>query len=213
MGGSGFGFEGDCVAEGFELTDVIAFGPFGAHPCVADPGAEVNELGFGVGQQVPENGQDESANGDYGFLLPAPSGDASVAFTQKRVGLAGGHGRLAEDPGEVGVAVAGGSGALLAAGGFLDTRGEPGVGGQMSRGRDLVLSIPISAMTAWASAVPTRISSRRPPHQRKERSRLDFGVKVRDVGAGLVDAGESWVSRKPWWSVKCPTNASSSLGS
>lgn len=47
--GSGGGFEGDFVAEGFELADVVASFVFGAGAVVVEVGAEVVEAGFGVG--------------------------------------------------------------------------------------------------------------------------------------------------------------------
>jgi hypothetical protein len=52
--GSGGGFEGDFVAECFELADVVAFGAFGTDTGVVEAGAEVVEAGGGVGEQMPE---------------------------------------------------------------------------------------------------------------------------------------------------------------
>src|SRR5450756_1323149 len=46
---SGGGLEGNPVAEGFEVTDVVAFGPFGTEAVVVEVGAEVVEAGRGVG--------------------------------------------------------------------------------------------------------------------------------------------------------------------
>ena len=78
-------------------------------------GAEVVEAGVGVGEQVPDDDQDGAADRDDGLLLAAASGDAPVAFAEEGVGAAGGDGGLAEDPGQVAVAVAGGAVALLLA--------------------------------------------------------------------------------------------------
>ena len=52
--GSGDGFEGDLVAEGFELSDVVALLVVGVDAPVEVVGAEVVESGVGVGQQVPD---------------------------------------------------------------------------------------------------------------------------------------------------------------
>ncbi len=81
--------------------------------------------GSGSGEQVPHDGQDGASDRDDGLLLPAPSSDTSVALTQEGVGLAGHHGCLTQDPGQVGVAVAGGGVALLPSRGLLDPGSEP----------------------------------------------------------------------------------------
>ena len=52
--GSGCGFEGDAVAECFELADVVAFLCVGVDVVV---GAEVMEPGVGVGEEVPDDHQ------------------------------------------------------------------------------------------------------------------------------------------------------------
>ncbi len=44
---SGGGFEGDSVAEGFELADVVAPLAFRADAVIVEPGAEVVEAGLG----------------------------------------------------------------------------------------------------------------------------------------------------------------------
>jgi len=48
-GGSGGSFEGDLVAEGFEVLDVVALGAFGAEPGVVEVRAEILELSVGIG--------------------------------------------------------------------------------------------------------------------------------------------------------------------
>src|SRR5680860_222515 len=83
---------------------------------------------------MPDDDQDGPAHRDNGLLLASPARDAPVAFAEEAVGLAGRYGCLAEDPGQVAVAVSGRSVALLAAGRLLDTRGEPGPRAQVSRG-------------------------------------------------------------------------------
>src|SRR5690348_13744818 len=106
--GLGGGFEGDLVAEGLELAEV------GAHlAAVADVGvvevrAEVVVAGLGVGQQVPEDHQEGAADGDVGFVLAAAAGDPPVAFAEEGVGAGGADGGLAQDAGQVAVAVPGG---------------------------------------------------------------------------------------------------------
>jgi hypothetical protein len=112
--------EGDGVAEGFQRANVVAFTAFRADAVVVEVGSQIVEAGVGVGQQVPDGDQDGPANRDDRFEFAAAFGDASVAFTQEGVGLAGGGGRLAEDAGQVGVAVAGGVAAFLLTGRLFD---------------------------------------------------------------------------------------------
>ena len=114
-GGSGGGFEGDGVAEGFELADVGALAALWVDAGGVEPGAEVVELGVGVGEQVPDDHQDRAAEGDVSALGAAAAGEAPVPLAQERVGLACAGGGVAQDGGEVGVPVAGGALALLLA--------------------------------------------------------------------------------------------------
>ena len=72
------------------------------------------ESGLVVAEEMPDDHQDGSTDRDDGFLLASSSGDASVAFAEEGVGLAGADGCLAEDPGQVGIAVSGGPVALCA---------------------------------------------------------------------------------------------------
>jgi hypothetical protein len=55
--GSGGGFEGDVVAERFELADVVASLGEGVDVAVVVVGAELVEPGVGVGEQVPDDHQ------------------------------------------------------------------------------------------------------------------------------------------------------------
>ena len=73
---SGCGFEGDFVAEGFELSDVVAALGGGVDVSVVVVGAEFVEPGVGVGEQVPDDHQDRAADRDDRLLLAASSGDA-----------------------------------------------------------------------------------------------------------------------------------------
>ena len=109
-------FEGDFVSEGFELMDVVAFFAFRAGSAVVEARAEVVEAGGGIGQQVPADDQDGAADRDDGLLLAAASGDTSVAFTEEGIGAAYADRCLAQHPGQVGIAVAGGAGAFLLTG-------------------------------------------------------------------------------------------------
>ncbi|MDN5776108.1 MAG: hypothetical protein L0H96_04285 [Humibacillus sp.] len=61
----------------------------GAEQGVVEVGAEINESGLRVVEQVPDDDQDGPADRDEGFLLAAPARDASIAFAEEGVGLAG----------------------------------------------------------------------------------------------------------------------------
>src|SRR6266511_302050 len=115
-GGSGCGGEGDGEAEGFQLADVVAglAGRVDAAGVVA--GAQVVVAGGGVGEQVPDDHQDGAGDGDQGLALAAALDQAPVALPEEGVGLGGRGGDLAEDPFQVGVALAGGAGAVLGPG-------------------------------------------------------------------------------------------------
>src|SRR5918994_4668208 len=132
--GSGGGFEGDLVAQGLELADVVALGAVGVDAGVVEAGAEVTEAGVRVGQQVPDDDQDGPADRDDGLVGAASASDAPVALAKEGIGPPGSHGGLPEHPGEVGVAVPGGGGALTFAGGLLDARGELGPRHQVPSG-------------------------------------------------------------------------------
>src|SRR5215203_5358749 len=83
-GRSGGGFEGDPVAEGLELADVVALGPFRTDAGVVEARAEVMEPEGRVRQQVPDDDQDGPADRHDGSLLAASAGDPPVAFPQGR---------------------------------------------------------------------------------------------------------------------------------
>ena len=68
------------------------------------------------------------------FLLAAAAGDAPVAFAEEGVGPAGADGGLAEDAGQVAVAVPGRAVALLLAGGVVDAGCELRPGHQVPGG-------------------------------------------------------------------------------
>lgn len=112
IGASGRGFEGDFVPDGFELTDVVALGVAGVAVGVVVVGTEIDEVGAWLGQHVPDDDQDGSADGDDGLLLSASAGDATVAFTQGRGGPSSRDRSLTKDRGQVAVSVTGGTIAL-----------------------------------------------------------------------------------------------------
>ena len=60
--------QGDFVAECFEFTDVVALLTFWVDAGVVVAGTQVVETGLGIGQQVPDDDQDGTADRDDGFL-------------------------------------------------------------------------------------------------------------------------------------------------
>lgn len=105
---SGNWFKGDPLAQGRESADVVQSCAWTAHPGVVDIGTEINEAGFEVVEQAPDDDQNGPVNRDDGLLLAASAGDASVASAQQGVGHAGTDSGSAQVPGQVAVAVIGG---------------------------------------------------------------------------------------------------------
>jgi IS30 family transposase len=103
LGGLG---DGDGVAEGFELADVIAglAALVGSGLVVA--GSEVVVAGGGVVEQVPDDDQDGSGDGDLGAGGAAAAGEAPVAFAGEGVGAGGGDSGPAQVAPQPGVALA-----------------------------------------------------------------------------------------------------------
>jgi hypothetical protein len=87
------------------LAEVIAHLAAVADVGVVEAGAEVVVLGVWVGERVPGDHQDGAADGDVGFAGAAAAGDPPVALAEEGVGAGGAEGGLAEDPGQVAVAV------------------------------------------------------------------------------------------------------------
>src|SRR3712207_8195939 len=85
---SGGGFEGDAVAECFELSDVVASFGVGVDVAVVGVGAEVVEPGVGVGEEVPDDHQQGSGERDGGFVFASSADQALVALDEKGVGPA-----------------------------------------------------------------------------------------------------------------------------
>src|SRR5258705_2119153 len=86
VGGSGGGFEGDSVAQGGELGDVVAHAAFDVDAAGVVVGSEIMEPGEGVSEQVADDDQDGAGDRDQGLELAAAFDDAAGA-------LAGGGGR------------------------------------------------------------------------------------------------------------------------
>src|SRR4029450_11597265 len=101
--GSGGGFEGDLVAEGFELADVVALGAVGVDAGVVEAGAEVTEAGLGVDQQVPDNDQDGPAYRHDRLVGAASASDAPIALPKEPIGPPGSHGGLPKHAGALGL--------------------------------------------------------------------------------------------------------------
>src|SRR5215218_6827238 len=98
--------------------------------------AEVDELGLFDGEQSPDDDQDRAADRDDGPLLAPASGDPPISLAEEGVGAGGADGGLAQNAGQVAVALAAGRLARGSAGGFVDSRRESGPGGQVRRGRE-----------------------------------------------------------------------------
>ncbi len=86
------------------MADVVAFLAVRSDPGVVEAGTEIVVADVGLGQQVPDDDEDGTADGHDGAFLAAAFGDAPVAFTEEGVGLAGDDSGLAQRPREVGVA-------------------------------------------------------------------------------------------------------------
>lgn len=122
--GSGCWGEGDGVAEGFELANVVASLAVRVDVAGEVIGTEIGEDRVLVVQEMPDNDQDGAADSDNGAFLASSSGDAPVAFTEEGARAADADCGFAEDAGEVAVAVSGGAVAFGFAGRGVDARGE-----------------------------------------------------------------------------------------
>src|SRR5688572_5985573 len=89
LAGSGGGFEGDPVAEGFELADVVAFPGIGVDVSGEVVGAEVGEAGVGISEQVPDDDQNGAADRDDRLLPASASRDPAVTLAEEGVGYSG----------------------------------------------------------------------------------------------------------------------------
>ena len=66
---------------------MVALAAVGVDAGGVEVGAEVDEAGIGVGQQVPDDDQDGPADGDVGLGGAAAAGDPPVALAEEGVGL------------------------------------------------------------------------------------------------------------------------------
>jgi len=196
---SGSGFESDSVAEGLELSDVVALLGLGVDVSREVVGAEVVEAGLGIRQQVPDDDQHRAPDRDDRLLLPAASCDPAVPLAEEGVGAARDGRGLTEDPCEVPVAVAGGPVALVLAGRGLDARGELRPRAQVPSGGE-----PGHVEADLGDDDRCRDRSNpgdliEPLHRKLERGQvgLDLGVEDRDVGVDPADAGQHPGQQEP----------------
>ena len=96
--GLGGGFEGDSVAHGGELGDVVAHPAFEVDAAGVVVGSEVVEAGGGVGQEVPDDDENGAGDRDQGLELAAALDDAAVALTEEGVGSGGRRRRPGRTP-------------------------------------------------------------------------------------------------------------------
>src|SRR3954454_17336867 len=122
--GSGGGVEGHRVAESLQFPNVVTDSALGVGAGGVVLRSEVEEVSVLVGEQGPDDHENGPADGDDGPLLAAASGDPPIPLPEEGVRAAGTDRGLAEDSGQVAVAVPGAGMALLAAGGLTDPRGE-----------------------------------------------------------------------------------------
>jgi hypothetical protein len=99
LGGWG---DGDVEAEGAELAQVGADLAVAVGCAFVPVGSEVDEPGFGAGEQVPDDDEDGAGDGAFG---PVPA-QAAEPCAEERFGACGAVGGLGAVPLEVGVALA-----------------------------------------------------------------------------------------------------------
>ena len=105
--GLGGGGEGDGVAGGFELVDVVVDAPSRVVAAGVEVGAEV-VVGLAGGGHVPGGGEDGVGDGDGGLVRSSPAGDTAVAGGKERVfGSCRGAGCFDQSFAEVSAAVPG----------------------------------------------------------------------------------------------------------
>lgn len=72
------------IAKGCELVDVAALFSFRVGPDWRSSRFRVDEVNIGIGQQVPDDGQQGKIYRDDRAFLVTASGDASIAFARGR---------------------------------------------------------------------------------------------------------------------------------
>src|SRR3954471_18688948 len=91
--GSGRRLQGDGVAEGFELPDQAVDLPGGVDAAVVEVRAEILEPGRRVGQQMPDDHENGSRDGDQGLAFAPTLDHTPVACGQVRTGKSRCRGR------------------------------------------------------------------------------------------------------------------------
>ena len=86
------------AGEALELVDEVALVALVVDARFVEVGPEVVVAGLGVGEQVPDDGQDRVADGDDGAALAAMFDQAPIAFGEEGIGTAGRGDDLAEVP-------------------------------------------------------------------------------------------------------------------
>lgn len=89
-----------------------------------------------------------------GTVSKGAAGDLPVAFAEEGAGAGCADGGLAQDAGQVGIAVAGGAPIFLLRGGFLHPGSELRPGGQVARVGKRVMSRPTSAPRSGRANAP-----------------------------------------------------------
>src|SRR6266568_4396866 len=117
--------QGDFLAG--DLFELVDQGPFAAALVdmgLVEVGAEVAVVGVGVGEQVPDDGQQRVADGDEGFLLAAPAGQAAVTLAEEGARAGGTCSGFADRAGQPRIASAGGAVVGFPASGLMHLRAE-----------------------------------------------------------------------------------------
>jgi hypothetical protein len=86
---SGCGFEGDFVAEGFELSDVVAAFGRGVDVAVVEVGTEVVEAGVGWASRCQMITSSDRPTATMAFFLPRRGDEAPVAGAEEGIGPSG----------------------------------------------------------------------------------------------------------------------------
>ena len=88
------GSEGDGVAEGLQLADVVAFLGVRVEVFGEVVASEISEPGVVGSEEVPDDDQDRAPDRDKGAFLASPFGDAPIPGTEEGVGSGGRDGGL-----------------------------------------------------------------------------------------------------------------------
>src|SRR3954447_6336695 len=103
--GSGGGVKGHRVAKSLQFPNVVTDSALGVGAGGVVLRSEVDEVSVLVGEQGPDDHENGPADGDDGPLLAAASGDPPIPLPEEGVRAAGTDRGLAEDSGQVAVAV------------------------------------------------------------------------------------------------------------